>query len=90
MGPAGGGGEFTSGAGQCRGAALDFGRLATAARRATLLTGGHTRTGAEAEPAEVAPPGAYVLDPDPAVVRAHLIDALARRIGARRCFLRSA
>ena len=30
----------------------------------------------------VAPPGAYLFDPNPAVVRSHLLDELARRIGA--------
>jgi hypothetical protein len=30
----------------------------------------------------VAPPGSYVYDPDPALVRAHLLDELARKLDA--------
>jgi len=74
--------EFVSAAGQCREAVLYCGPLATAERRATLLPGGHTLA-SEAGPAvPVAPPGTFVYDPDPAVVRAHLLDPLARRLGA--------
>jgi THUMP domain-containing protein len=58
------------------------GTLTTARRRATLLPGGHTLTAELGPTAPVAPPGAYLYDPDPAVVRAHLIDELARRLGA--------
>ncbi len=74
--------EFVSSAGQCREAVLYFGELVTARRRATLLPERHTLTddGLGAEP--VGPVGAYVYDPDPAIVRAHLIDELARRLGA--------
>ena len=74
--------EFVSSGGQCREAALYFGALATARRRATLLPERHTliEDGFGAE--RVGPVGSYVYDPDPAVVRAHLIDELAREIGA--------
>ncbi len=74
--------EFVSSAGQCREAVLYFGALATARRRATLLPERHTLTddGLGAEP--VGPVGTYIYDPDPAIVRAHLIDELARRLGA--------
>ncbi len=74
--------EFVSSGGQCREAALYFGGLTTARRRATLLPERHTLTddGSGSEP--VAGVGAYVYDPDPAVVRAHLIDELARLLGA--------
>ena len=74
--------EFVSSGGQCREAALYFGALATTRRRATLLPERHTlvEDGLEAE--RIGPVGSYVYDPDPAVVRAHLIDELARKIGA--------
>lgn len=74
--------EFVSAAGQCREAVLYCGPLATAARRATLLPGGHTLESETGAAVPVAPPGAFVYDPDPAVVRAHLIEPLARRLGA--------
>ena len=74
--------EFISVAGELREAALWFGPLRTAARRATLLPGGHTLTDAGAPPAPVAPPGAYLLEPDPAVYRAGLLAELARSLRA--------
>lgn len=81
--------EFVSAAGQCREAVIWLGELAGPSRRATLLPGGHTLTdegdgdGAATE-VPVAPPGAILYDPDPAVVRAHLVQPLARRLGAWR------
>ena len=74
--------EFVSSGGQCREAALYFGALATAKRRATLLPERHTLTEDGLGSEQVGPVGAYVYDPDPAVVRAHLIDELARKLGA--------
>ena len=84
--------EFVSYNGQCREGALYFGDLATASRRATVLEavpGSDTHRARahslvrDAGPAvETAPPGAVLYDPDPAVVRAHLIDELARRLDA--------
>jgi hypothetical protein len=59
--------------------------LATARRRATLLPDGLTLT----EPAEgesvrlaVKAPGRFLLDPDPAVTRAGLVETLGARVGA--------
>jgi len=72
--------EFVSSSGQCREAVLYFGRLATTARRATILPARHTIASDGVGPAPVGPPGAYVYDPDPAVVRSHLIDELARQL----------
>ena len=74
--------EFVSSGGQCREAALYFGALATARRRATLLPGRHTLIEDDLGAERVGPVGSYVYDPDPAVVRAHLIDELAREIRA--------
>jgi len=58
--------------------------LASAARRATILPAGHTLAGAPdpAAPVPVNAPGAYLLDPNPAVTRAGLVEQLAREIGA--------
>ena len=71
--------------------------LATAARRATILPGGHTLTrpqaawahphsaiasGKTAEPVPVRAPGEFLFDPNPAVTRAGLVKDLALRIGA--------
>jgi hypothetical protein len=69
---------------------------ATAARRATVLPGGHTLTGAAGagapgggaagtvgpETVEVRPPGEFLFDPNPAVTRAGLVTDLARMLGA--------
>jgi len=56
--------------------------LATAATRATVLPGGHTLTPGAGEPVPVRPPGAFLLDPSPAVTRAGLVADLARLTGA--------
>ena len=56
--------------------------LATAQARATLLPGGHTLVAAAGDPVPVREPGAYLLDPDPAVTRARAVEELARRLGA--------
>ncbi|MGH3277128.1 MAG: THUMP-like domain-containing protein, partial [Streptosporangiaceae bacterium] len=61
--------------------------LATASRRATILPGGDTLLPdtllpEPGPPVPVAAPGAYLLDPNPAVTRAGLVEDLARRLGA--------
>jgi hypothetical protein len=56
--------------------------LATAARRATVLPGGETLTATPGEPVDVRPPGAFLLDPNPAVTRAGAVEDLARSVGA--------
>jgi SAM-dependent methyltransferase len=56
--------------------------LATAATRATVLPGGHTLTHGAGAPVPVAPPGAFLLDPSPAVTRAGVVADLARLTGA--------
>ena len=55
--------------------------LATAARRATILPGGHTLTPSDGDPVAVRPPGEFLLDPNPAVTRAGLVEELARATG---------
>lgn len=56
--------------------------LATGSRRATVISGGvvHSMTGRDAEPAQVRAPGAFVLDPNPAVTRAGLVAELAEDV----------
>ena len=70
--------------------------FATAQRRATILPAGDTLTralaapddpaepGTGAGPVDVSEPGAYLLDPSPAVTRAGLVEDLARLLGARK------
>ena len=68
--------------------------FATAQRRATILPAGDTLTraptrapagpGTGADPVDVTEPGAYLLDPSPAVTRAGLVEDLARLLGARK------
>jgi hypothetical protein len=49
--------------------------------RATVLPSGDSLAGTAAHPAPLAPPGAYVLDPSPAVTRAGLVANLAELTG---------
>lgn len=58
--------------------------LATTARRATILADGavHALIAAPGEPVPVAAPGGWLLDPNPAVTRAGLVEELARALGA--------
>ena len=52
-----------------------------AARSATLLPGGDVLTDEAAAPPSVRAPGGYLLEPDGAVIRAHLVAQVAARIG---------
>jgi SAM-dependent methyltransferase len=56
--------------------------LATATTSATVLPGGHTLTAGPGGPVPVRPPGGFLLDPNPAVTRAGLVEDLARSVGA--------
>jgi THUMP domain-like/RNA cap guanine-N2 methyltransferase len=56
--------------------------LAGPATRATLLPGGHTLTPQPGPPVPVAAPGPFLLDPNPAVTRAGLVEELARPLAA--------
>jgi SAM-dependent methyltransferase len=49
-------------------------------RRATVLPGGHTLVPEPGEPVPVRDPGEYLLDPNPAVTRAGLVEDLARKM----------
>lgn len=80
--PAGVEAEFVSLVGEVKEAVLWYGELRTAARRATLLPGGHTLSGEVDEAAPVSPLRAYLYEPDGAVIRAHLVGLLAAQLGA--------
>jgi len=56
--------------------------FATTRRRATVLPSGATLIAAPGEPVPVAGPGEYLLDPNPAVTRAGLVQELGRELGA--------
>jgi SAM-dependent methyltransferase len=56
--------------------------LATTTRRATVFPGPHTLVARPGPPVPCAPPGAFLLDPSPAVTRAGLVEELARDLGA--------
>jgi hypothetical protein len=55
--------------------------LATTTRRATVFPGSHTLVAAPGPPVGCGPPGAFLLDPNPAVTRAGLVEELARDLG---------
>lgn len=82
--PPGAEGEWVSVGGDLVEAAFWCGPLAAAPRRATLLgrdTAELTGSGTDAAP--VGPIGAWIYDPDPAVVRSHLVAEFAETIGGR-------
>jgi hypothetical protein len=77
--------EWVSDRGEVKEAALWSGRLATAARRATVIGDGGLATLTEdddpgPEAVGVRPVGAYLYEPDGAVVRAGLVTAVAARV----------
>ena len=75
--------EFVSLGGELKECVLWFGPLRTAARRATVLpTGDALIAEVPREPRPLAPVGAVLYDPDPAVVRAGLTPDLAECIDA--------
>lgn len=75
--------EFISVNGEVKDGVLWFGALRSGARRrATLLPGAHTLTNADLASVLVTAPQAYLYEPDKAVIRAHLVEALAAQLGA--------
>ncbi|MEU8424804.1 methyltransferase domain-containing protein [Micromonospora sp. NPDC048835] len=82
--PAGAEAEWVGVDGDLVEAALWCGDLAEVPRRATLYRqqGSHQLTGSGAAEAPVGPPRRYLYDPDPAVVRAHLLAELATELDA--------
>ncbi|WP_066889740.1 class I SAM-dependent methyltransferase [Carbonactinospora thermoautotrophica] len=81
--PEGAEAEWISYRGEVKEAALWFGALASARRRATLLPGGHTLTERDLPEVTVGPPGRYLYEPDGAVIRAHLVGHVAAQVDGR-------
>jgi SAM-dependent methyltransferase len=82
--PAGWEAEFVAVGRDLKEALLWSPALATAGSRATILPSGDTLAaapGASGADVPVAAPGAFLLDPSPAVTRAGLVEELARRLG---------
>jgi hypothetical protein len=72
--------ELISLRGECKEATVWFGELRSCRRRATRLPENVTwtdREGPSNRLAPVAPPGSYIYDPDPSLVRAGLLDGFA-------------
>lgn len=73
--------EVISYRGEVKDAVLWFGGLRTCGRRATVLPAGESVQDGN-EQVRVGPPGSYLLEPDGAVIRAHLVDEAAAVLGA--------
>lgn len=74
-----------AGAGDHAGAGAGPGPMPAGPRRATILGPDglvHTMTGVPGDPVPVAAPAEYLLDPNPAVTRAGLVEDLARALGS--------
>ncbi len=80
--PAGWEAEFIADGRDLKEAVLWSPALATTPRRATILPAGDTLTAVPGDPVPAAQPGEYLLDPNPAVTRAGLVEDLARILGA--------
>ena len=74
--------EFVSLEGELKEAVLWFGALRQGVRRATVLPAGVTLEGDIEPPLPVGPVGAYLLEPDPAILRAGLVRTLGAALGA--------
>jgi SAM-dependent methyltransferase len=82
--PPGAEGEWTSVGGDLVEAAFWCGPLAGVPRRATLLGASASElVGSGTETGPVGPVGAWIYDPDPAVVRSHLVAEFAASVGGR-------
>ncbi|GAA2489626.1 class I SAM-dependent methyltransferase [Winogradskya humida] len=81
--PAGAEGEWVSVDGDLVEAAFWCGPLAEFPRRASLLASGAELHGSGVEKAPVGEVGQFLYDPDPAVVRSHLVAEFAATIGGR-------
>jgi SAM-dependent methyltransferase len=76
--------EFISLRGKVKEGVLWYGDLRLGpARHATLLPAGHTLSSDDypGEPVPVGPPSTYLYEPDGAVIRAHLVQTMARHLG---------
>lgn len=73
--------EWVSDGGDVKEAVLWFGTGAAEPHRATLLPGGHTLTGGRLPDPPTGPVGAFLYEPDGAVIRAHLVAEVAEQVG---------
>jgi SAM-dependent methyltransferase len=87
--PPGAEAEWVSVDGEVKEAALWFGRLATAPRRATVLPAGVTVVGSTPDPPPVGPPGEWLVEPDAAVIRAGLVGEVVATVPGGRLLDRS-
>ena len=76
--------EFVSDAGELKESVLWSPALATTERRASLVDVGESLIGQSGAHLDVKEPGAFLLDPDPSVTRAGLVEDLGERLG--RCW----
>lgn len=77
--------EFISVQGELKEAVLWFGPLKTASRRATLLPSMNTLVeSSESVSIPITEPLSYLYEPDPAIIRSHLVETLADHIGANK------
>jgi len=74
--------EFISESGECKEALVWLGDFMTASKRATVLPSRDTLIFEETPEVAVGMPGRYLYEPDACVIRAHLVEHLANRIGA--------
>jgi len=74
--------EFVSLAGELKEATLWFGALRAGARRATVLPAGASIEGEVEADVPTGPLGRFLLEPDPAVLRAGLVRTVAAQLGA--------
>ena len=74
--------EFISVGGELKEAVLWFGPLRAGTRRATLLPSGESLVPIPGDPVPVQRPRTVLYEPDPAVLRAGLVQDLARTLGA--------
>jgi len=76
--------EIISLNGECKEAVLWLGPFRTCSRRATLLPGGDTLTEDGASSDAISEVDAWLYEPDPAVIRAHLVQRIAGELNLRR------
>lgn len=74
--------EFISLGGELKESVLWFGDLQTATRRATRLPEGATLTPLNVPPLPILEPRAYIAEPDPAILRAGLVQTLGAQVDA--------
>ena len=74
--------EFVSLHGELKEATLWFAGFRSTGSRATLLPGPHTLLRGDENPVRICSPGAYLYEPDPAVLRAGLVRTLAHQLQA--------